>query len=117
MPGDADRPREPEAPSGPRQAAGKRRLPLWLVPVLLLAVPLLVLAGFTLGGSNDGGQSRLPGFVGAEGRELVLEVTRDNQGIADFLRRLAANDIDFKDLHTSDSSLEDIFVDLLRKPA
>ena len=52
-----------------------------------------------------------------QGRELVLEVTRDNQGIADFLRRLAANDIDFKDLHTSDSSLEDIFVDLLRKPA
>ncbi|RKO19849.1 hypothetical protein D7Z96_19915 [Pseudarthrobacter phenanthrenivorans] len=73
MPGDADRPREPEAPSGPRQAAGKRRLPLWLVPVLLLAVPLLVLAGFTLGGGNDGGQSRLPGFVGAEGRELVLD--------------------------------------------
>lgn len=52
-----------------------------------------------------------------QGRELVLEVNRDNQGIADFLRRLAANDIDFKDLHTSDSSLEDIFVDLLRKPA
>ncbi len=52
-----------------------------------------------------------------EGRELVLDVARDNQGIGDFLRRLAANDIDFKDLHTSESSLEDIFVELLRKPA
>ncbi len=52
-----------------------------------------------------------------QGRELVLDVARNNQGIADFLRRLAANDIDFKDLHTSESSLEDIFVELLRKPA
>ncbi|MEK1942127.1 MAG: ABC transporter ATP-binding protein [Pseudomonas sp.] len=52
-----------------------------------------------------------------EGRELVLDVARDNQGIAEFLRRLTANDIDFKDLHTSESSLEDIFVELLRKPA
>jgi ABC-2 type transport system ATP-binding protein len=52
-----------------------------------------------------------------QGRELVLDVARDHHDIADFLRRLAANDIDFKDLRTSDSSLEDIFVELLRKPA
>ena len=35
-------------------------------------------------------------------------------GIADLLRRLGEHGIDFKDLQTSESSLEDIFVSLVR---
>jgi ABC-2 type transport system ATP-binding protein len=35
-------------------------------------------------------------------------------GIATLLRRLTELGIDFKDLHSSESSLEDIFVNLVR---
>jgi len=38
-------------------------------------------------------------------------------GIPALLRRLNELGIGFKDLHTSQSSLEDIFVGLLREPA
>ena len=41
----------------------------------------------------------------------------DRTGIAGLLRRLAEHGIDFKDLHTSESSLEDIFVSLVRSHA
>jgi ABC-2 type transport system ATP-binding protein len=48
----------------------------------------------------------------------VLVYTFDTQGeatgIAALLRRLAEHGIDFKDLHSSESSLEDIFVSLVR---
>jgi ABC-2 type transport system ATP-binding protein len=51
----------------------------------------------------------------------VLTYTFDTQGdatgIASLLRRLGELGIDFKDLHSSESSLEDIFVDLVRAPA
>ena len=36
-------------------------------------------------------------------------------GIAELLKALAAQGIDFKDLHSSQSSLEEIFVNLLRE--
>ena len=36
-------------------------------------------------------------------------------GIAALLRRLTQHGIDFKDLHSSESSLEDIFVSLVRQ--
>ncbi len=49
----------------------------------------------------------------------VLTYTFDTQseetGIADLLRRLAERGIDFRDLHTDESSLEEIFVSLLRE--
>ena len=38
---------------------------------------------------------------------------REQTGIAALLRRLGEHGIDFKDLHTSESSLEDIFVSLV----
>ena len=39
----------------------------------------------------------------------------ERTGIASLLRRLADEGVDFKDLHSSESSLEDIFVGLLRE--
>ncbi len=41
----------------------------------------------------------------------------DETGIATLLKRLGELNIDFKDLHSSESSLEDIFVDLVRTRA
>ena len=56
--------------------------------------------------------------LGTGGHELIY--TYDAQhgggsGIAELLRSLAAQDIVFKDLHTSESSLEDIFVSLVHE--
>jgi ABC-2 type transport system ATP-binding protein len=50
------------------------------------------------------------------GQDLVytFDAQSDRTGIAGLLRRLADHDIDFKDLQTSESSLEDIFVTLVR---
>jgi ABC-2 type transport system ATP-binding protein len=52
---------------------------------------------------------------------LALTYTFDSQaestGIASLLRQLSELGIDFKDLHTSESSLEDIFVSLVRSDA
>ena len=52
----------------------------------------------------------------AEGNELVytFDVQRDKNAITTFLRQLNEHNIDFKDIHTSESSLEDIFVNLVR---
>ena len=51
-----------------------------------------------------------------EGRRLVytFDIQREQTGIADLLRRLTAHGIDFKDLHSSESSLEEIFVNLVK---
>jgi ABC-2 type transport system ATP-binding protein len=51
-----------------------------------------------------------------EGHELkyTFDAQGDRTGIAGLLRRLAEHDIDFKDLQTSESSLEEIFVSLVR---
>ena len=50
-----------------------------------------------------------------DGHALVysFDTQAEETGIAALLRRLAAEGIDFKDLHTSESSLEDIFVGLV----
>ena len=52
----------------------------------------------------------------ADGNELVytFDVQREHTGIAGLLRRLNEQGIDFKDLHSSESSLEEIFVSLVR---
>lgn len=51
-----------------------------------------------------------------EGRQLVytFDIQKEHTGIAELLRKLAAHGIDFKDLHSSESSLEEIFVNLVR---
>ena len=51
------------------------------------------------------------------GEELTysFDSQADDTGVADLLRSLSAAGIDFKDLHTSESSLEEIFVSLVRR--
>jgi ABC-2 type transport system ATP-binding protein len=51
-----------------------------------------------------------------DGSELVytFDARAEETGIAALLRRLGEHSIDFKDLRTDESSLEDIFVDLVR---
>ena len=51
-----------------------------------------------------------------DGHKLVFtfDAQHDDTGIADLLKRLAAHGIDFKDLQSSQSSLEDIFVSLVK---
>lgn len=57
--------------------------------------------------------------LSADGTELVytFDAQREETGIAELLRRLGEHRIDFKDLRTSESSLEDIFVDLVKRRA
>jgi ABC-2 type transport system ATP-binding protein len=53
-------------------------------------------------------------LIASEGHELIYtyDVTSDEFGITELLSRLNQADIHFKDLHTNESSLEDIFVSL-----
>jgi ABC-2 type transport system ATP-binding protein len=53
-------------------------------------------------------------FIASEGHELIYtyDVTSDEFGITELLSRLNQAGIHFKDLHTNESSLEDIFVSL-----
>jgi len=52
--------------------------------------------------------------LGKDGEELTLTFEdKDRAAIAPLLRKLGELNIDFKDLHTSQSSLEDIFVSLV----
>jgi ABC-2 type transport system ATP-binding protein len=57
--------------------------------------------------------------LGADGAELTytFDVQAQSTGIADLMKRLAERGIDFKDLRTEESSLEDIFVSLVRSRA
>jgi len=57
--------------------------------------------------------------LGAEGRSLIytFDTRTDETGIAELLRKLGEHGIDFKNLHTSESSLEDIFVRLVGNDA
>jgi ABC-2 type transport system ATP-binding protein len=56
--------------------------------------------------------------LSADGLHLVytFDTQREETGIAELLRALAAEGIDFKDLRSSESSLEEIFVNLVRAP-
>jgi ABC-2 type transport system ATP-binding protein len=55
--------------------------------------------------------------LSADGEDLIFtfDTQTEETGIATLLRRLNEHGIDFKDLHTSESSLEDIFVSLVRE--
>jgi len=65
------------------------------------------------------GLAGLPLELSADGSALVytFDAQAEETGIAPLLRRLHEQGIDFKDLHSSESSLEDIFVSLVREPA
>jgi ABC-2 type transport system ATP-binding protein len=56
-----------------------------------------------------------PLVLSADGQTLTytFDSQREDTGIADLLRALHAQGIDFKDLHSSESSLEEIFVGLV----
>ncbi|HUN25471.1 MAG TPA: ABC transporter ATP-binding protein [Steroidobacteraceae bacterium] len=58
----------------------------------------------------------LPLALSADGRELLytFDAQAERSAIAGLLRRLADQGIDFRDLNTSETSLEEIFVSLLR---
>jgi ABC-2 type transport system ATP-binding protein len=57
--------------------------------------------------------------LAAEGAELVytFDAQAETTGIAELMKRLAERGVDFKDLRTEESSLEDIFVSLVRARA
>ena len=59
--------------------------------------------------------SDYPLELSADGEQLVytFDTQGDRTGIAGLLRRLNEHGIDFKDLNTSESSLEEIFVSLV----
>ena len=69
---------------------------------LVVANHALVMVQAALGGGEDGKPLR-----------YVFDATEEHTGIPSLLRELSARDIAFKDLETSKSSLEDIFVDRL----
>jgi ABC-2 type transport system ATP-binding protein len=58
----------------------------------------------------------LPLEITKNGTELVysFDTQAPETGIAGLLRKLNEQGIEFKDLHTAESSLEDIFVSLVR---
>jgi ABC-2 type transport system ATP-binding protein len=59
----------------------------------------------------------LPLELADQGNALVytFDTQGEETGIATLLRQLSEHGIDFKDLHSSQSSLEDIFVSLVRE--
>jgi ABC-2 type transport system ATP-binding protein len=61
----------------------------------------------------------LPLTLTEDGHALVyaFETTSEETGIAALLRKLEEHGVGFKDLRTSETSLEDIFVSLVHKPA
>ena len=83
---------------------GKKQLTISLAHALAQIPPAMASTALEL--SNDG---------------LTLTYSFDTQkeetGIAALLRKLGDNGIEFKDLRTSESSLEDIFVGLVHQPA
>ncbi len=57
--------------------------------------------------------------LGAGGHELIytFDASSENTGIAPLMRLLDRDGIDYKDLHSRQSSLEEIFVSLVREPS
>jgi ABC-2 type transport system ATP-binding protein len=54
--------------------------------------------------------------LAADGTELIytFDTQGEETGIAELLKKLSRHGIDFKDLQTTQSSLEEIFVNLVR---
>ena len=83
---------------GRKQLTLQLQEPLAEVPAALAGYPLELI---------DGGQALV----------YTFDTQAEHTGIATLLRRLGEHGIDFKDLHSSESSLEDIFVELVRARA
>jgi len=66
--------------------------------------------------SIPGGLSGYPLELASDGHALTytFDIQSEHTGIAELLRALGDHGIDFKDLRSSESSLEDIFVNLVR---
>jgi ABC-2 type transport system ATP-binding protein len=64
------------------------------------------------------GLASLPLELSAGGATLTysFDIQGEQTGIAQLLKQLGEHGIDFKDLHSSESSLEDIFVSLVKGP-
>jgi len=60
-----------------------------------------------------------PLALSEDGTMLIYtyDAQKEHTGISELLRELGRHNIDFKDLHSSQSSLEDIFVNLVKKTA
>jgi ABC-2 type transport system ATP-binding protein len=80
---------------------GKKQLTLHLQEPL--AAPPPGLSGYALELSDDGTELT-----------YTFDAQADHTGIAELMKRLAECGVDFKDLQTRESSLEDIFVSLVR---
>ena len=81
---------------GKKQLALQLQQPLEAIPADLAALPLELSAdGLTL--------------------TYTFDVQGERTGIATLLRRLADQGIDFRDLNTQESSLEEIFVNLVHR--
>lgn len=83
------------------QKLGKKQLTLYLQQPLT-AIPA-ALKNYPLSLSEDG-----------SALTFTFDVQSEETGIAQVLRELNKNGIDFRDLHSSESSLEEIFVNLVR---
>ena len=79
---------------GKKQLSLTLRAPLQAVPEALAALPLEL---------GDGGNTLV----------YTFDTQQEESGIGELLKQLTAQGIDFKDLHSSESSLEDIFVSLV----
>ena len=79
---------------GKKQLSLSLRAPLQRIPDALAGLALEL---------TEGGQALL----------YTFDTQQEETGIAELLKRLAALGIEFKDLHSSESSLEDIFVSLV----
>ncbi|WP_363799137.1 ABC transporter ATP-binding protein [Lysobacter firmicutimachus] len=83
---------------------GKKQLTLQLQAPLAALPPSLAEPALAL--SADGGELT-----------YTFDAQSEETGIAALLRRLGEHGIDFKDLHTTQSSLEEIFVNLVKSPS
>ena len=79
---------------GKKQLSLSLRVPLQRIPDALAGLALEL---------TEGGQALL----------YTFDTQQEETGIAELLKRLAALGIEFRDLHSSESSLEDIFVSLV----
>jgi ABC-2 type transport system ATP-binding protein len=68
--------------------------------------------------SLPAGLNAWPLTLSDDGHTLIysFDSQKEESGIAELLRTLSEHDIDFKDLRSTESSLEDIFVSLVHKP-
>ncbi len=80
---------------------GKRQLTVQLQDKLDTLPAPLAREGLSLSASGDA-------------LTYIFDSHQAQSGVADLIKRLTELKIDFKDLHTEESSLEDIFVDLVR---